>query len=1183
MLGKCFYLVILLGLIKSLSGIKNITKCGSNKQIIPRKIEEIKIKEDSGEKRKLDNDYHDLNIVLEYKNIEKEIELNNLTSYKDLILNSMNKAAETLNSLLKAVQKRQCFLFYDDFVEEYGFYYWDKARFGINSTKKYFYTCDYGIDLLIFLRFINSEEKNDDSLVNSQIYWVKKADECPIIGGIILNKEIFNSTIKVTSDYLNYIFLHAFTHVLGFDNYHLRNTFYNSIIEKKDKNGITRRYVKFDKVVQVAKRYFNCNDIEGVELEESETTISHWESRILLGEYMNTYIYEPEQVISEFTLSFLEGTGYYTANYYTGGMMQYGRNKGCSFLMEKCVNNYEINPKFENKFFDTINSGQGIDPSCSSGRQSRAYFVWWVHNNIPEYYQYHKNSSIGGFNNADYCPVAQYYYKEKRKNFYVGRCNNIGSGDYGSQIFYSDIALYTNEDLEDITGETYSNTSFCYLSSLTREIEQNNEIYSKVVRALCYETFCSYKSLTVKIHDNYIVCPRRGGKINAIGFLGYFMCPDYYLICSGTVLCNDMFDCVEKKSEIKNESYFYDYDSKTSQNIENAEIEDPDDEYNYELSHNGKCPIYCKQCLEDQKCLKCKEDYELVGNKDNESVICLSVEDIYIGYYKNETNSIYYKCSENCEKCSNDKICNMCNENYALIGNKENDEIKCAPLDTVEIGYYKDNNSVYYKCKENCIQCSDSNICDRCNDSYGLIEDKESKELICISEDELISGYYKDNNSIFRECSTNCEKCLDGSNCIKCKEDYAKINNINTTCYLIEEILPYYYQDPLDNSNYIKCSNTFDNCLICNSAKCLECRDKYNFINNNYNKCFLTEANLYVLQTQIIRNELHLFMISDSLEQENVTLTLKIDIYNNNGLYYIPRVVHDEIVVELKNNSVNEIMDFSASILRFILLRVDYIVIRDIIINENYTNKIININYPNNKDKLNTRKVDELIDNGEVDFYGKYNDENYIINQYNIENIYGECDLNNNFINEDDINITLNFQDINNSSNILNINCFIDKNNYENIKCPLYSEMNNTYSLQNNIYYNENELYIINVKNKNSTFEFLCFIEPDITNIPQKSDYYEEASDSEIIEDSFESEHQSSEYNIINENFEENEINEKEINTKESIEFYTELEEENERENEIRENGENGENGQYEEVYLEEEDLYKEENLEDEI
>ena len=64
----------------------------------------------------------------------------------------------------------------------------------------------------------------------------------------------------------------------------------------------------------------------------------------------------------------------------------------------------------------------------------------------------------------------------------------------------------------------------------------------------------------MKIHDNYIICPRRGGKIEAIGFGGFFLCPDYNLMCSGTVLCNDLFDCVEQKSEAKNESYYYDYD-----------------------------------------------------------------------------------------------------------------------------------------------------------------------------------------------------------------------------------------------------------------------------------------------------------------------------------------------------------------------------------------------------------------------------------------------------------------------------------------------------------------------------------------------------------------------------------------------------------------------------------------------
>ena len=36
-------------------------------------------------------------------------------------------------------------------------------------------------------------------------------------------------------------------------------------------------------------------------------------------------------------------------------------------------------------------------------------------------------------------------------------------------------------------------------------------------------------------------------------------------------MCNDMFDCVSKKSETKEESYYYDYTIKTTQNIENLE------------------------------------------------------------------------------------------------------------------------------------------------------------------------------------------------------------------------------------------------------------------------------------------------------------------------------------------------------------------------------------------------------------------------------------------------------------------------------------------------------------------------------------------------------------------------------------------------------------------------------------
>ena len=84
-----------------------------------------------------------------------------------------------------------------------------------------------------------------------------------------------------------------------------------------DDYGITRAYINSTKVVEVAKKYYNCDSIKGVELEEfcgEQTLRSHWEGRILLGEYMNGVAYNEEVVISEFTLALLEDSGYYKAN-----------------------------------------------------------------------------------------------------------------------------------------------------------------------------------------------------------------------------------------------------------------------------------------------------------------------------------------------------------------------------------------------------------------------------------------------------------------------------------------------------------------------------------------------------------------------------------------------------------------------------------------------------------------------------------------------------------------------------------------------------------------------------------------------------------------------------------------------------------------------------------------------------
>ena len=116
-----------------------------------------------------------------------------------------------------------------------------------------------------------------------------------------------------------------------------------------------RTYINSKKVIEVARNYYDCHEIDGIELEEygdEGTAGSHWEARLLLGDYMIGVIYS-EEIISDITLALLEDLGYYKPYYYTGGLMRYGKNKGCEFVFDKCVNQktYQINPKFENEFF----------------------------------------------------------------------------------------------------------------------------------------------------------------------------------------------------------------------------------------------------------------------------------------------------------------------------------------------------------------------------------------------------------------------------------------------------------------------------------------------------------------------------------------------------------------------------------------------------------------------------------------------------------------------------------------------------------------------------------------------------------------------------------------------------------------------------------------------------------------
>ena len=650
-INYCLFFLPLIFCIEIFNKKDTLFRCGADNLKILTKLENSKLLSDKInnlndiEESSIENaEFKDLSIYLDLFSFEDEIVKYNLTDYRDFFLTGINKALDIIKSLFKVRKVEKEYFISDKFLTEFfGLELWDKEKIGDEAKSKNITLESLGIDLYIFVKFLPQEELGYTILAAAAPGYFDNSTGQPSMGILFLNKD-YKYSRGNSLIHLENVVLHELTHVLGFSRFILTYFFPHICFNKTDADGFVRPYLNSTKLLKVAKKYFNCNEIDGVPLEElgGEGSFgSHWEEKIFLGEYMNAAIYPEEQVISEFTLALLEDLGYYKANYYTGGLMQYGKNKGCDFLNKKCIDNRKANPKFKNEYFDKVKNAV-FDPACSSGRQSRAYRYLNYHISIPEQFQYFNSSNWGGRKFADYCPVSMESIIESIYTHYVGSCSEFGNGEYGSLIVSTDPIAnknYTkNGEISSITGEINSENSFCVLSSLIHNQFDSFKFLSNTIRAFCYKMFCSDRSLTIQINNDYIVCPRAGGKIKAINYEGYLLCPDYNLICSGTVMCNNMLDCVEKKSLLKDD-IVYDYESKTTQDLFDAE-NDIFSEDSYELSTNGKCPQYCTQCDKDSSCINCNSNYTIVNNK------CI----LKIG---------------NCKKYENDK-CSQCEDGYKL-------------------------------------------------------------------------------------------------------------------------------------------------------------------------------------------------------------------------------------------------------------------------------------------------------------------------------------------------------------------------------------------------------------------------------------------------------------------------------------------------------------------------------------
>ena len=765
-------------------------------------------------KRKAENsDFEPIRILIDTSIIEKEYKTSEQREKAFLALENCNKTLSDLIKVKRITKNTPIKLDFNSFPEL------NLSKSIVNGTLEKG-NSDYDLILIASLSL---------EISTTEIKILSRAeDNRPTLG--FFDISIVELVLSNEAN-LNFLLLHHLIHFLGFSyenfDYFIKLGAEKKVYETQIENYIRTNYIITPKVLEIAKKYYNCKNITRIPLDNNDgNLVAHWDSRLLLGDIMSSYNenYKIEQAISELTLALLEDSGWYEINYYTGGLMRFGKNKGCDFIYKKCSSIFKNEFCEDSKYL-----------SCSSGRQSRTYCKYNSNPYIPE---------------IDSCLINEPYTSELIADEYVGNCKYSKTKDvYGSiydQFFHGN----KRSDIMSNYYETFSDNSFCVLVSMIPNASSDDENINYLlqkINAICYELFCSDTTLTIKINEQYITCPRQGGKVKIGGYYqGHIYCPDYNLICTGTTLCNDIFDCVNKKSLVKYDTFDYNYIIETSQipsELTNSELLE-----GYENSLNGKCRMNCSQCYQNGTCYKCRKDYFLVGEyfgEDLTKIKCLNIN-VNLGYYL--YNNIYYPCLSNCDKCTNGTICIQCSQNYYFIGNNRS---YCDTGKDLTKYYTNDGGISYFPCDTKfpyCETCSGETTCNRCIKDYYFIGEKKEK---CQTLPDKTKYFTEDEGISYLLCSnyiTKCTSCISRNNCTLCDQNYYMMGDDRSICVnnIINNFREY-YSEP--GPAYYLCDTHFPYCLYCqNKNTCDDCKNNYIFLRGEKNECFSFEQDKTYLE-----------------------------------------------------------------------------------------------------------------------------------------------------------------------------------------------------------------------------------------------------------------------------------------------------------------------------------------------
>mmetsp|Transcript_7887 Transcript_7887/g.14864 ORF Transcript_7887/g.14864 Transcript_7887/m.14864 type:complete len:754 (+) Transcript_7887:177-2438(+) len=254
-------------------------------------------------------------------------------------------------------------------------------------------------------------------------------------------------------------------------------------------NGQRYATIVTPKVRTVVRNHFNCQDLEGAQLENQPTgsnscTGDHWDERQFYPESLSGVISPTTVTLSPVTLALFEDSGWYSANYTKAQIMPWGHGAGCDFVRKPCLIKDQSTgatsiPDYGLGYFCTDANQRGCSPShyYKMGCTLLDYDVFINSPNPPPQFQYFSQPSLGGLIQADYCPV---YGSSYRANAHDLDCRDPNNGA-----------------VVDFYGEDYGEDSTCFESSTATGRSGR-----------CYRSFCNLelRKLQVWVNDKWETC-----------------------------------------------------------------------------------------------------------------------------------------------------------------------------------------------------------------------------------------------------------------------------------------------------------------------------------------------------------------------------------------------------------------------------------------------------------------------------------------------------------------------------------------------------------------------------------------------------------------------------------------------------------------------------------------------------